>query len=109
MSKRVKRNIAILNAIPALKPDQRKGFISHCSDDFILSICEICLNVLKGNIPLNSEQYSRLKKHKTFIKLLADKKSSVKKKRKVVKQSGGFIGPLLSIALPFISGLIGRS
>ena len=106
MSDRIKRNIPILKAILSLGAKERKSFLAHSSEDLILSLCELALNILKGNIPLKKSQYTRLKKHKKWIKLFADKKTSVKKKRRVVQTGGAFILPLIAAALPFITSLI---
>lgn len=110
MSKRIKRNLPILKALLVLKPSERRSLLCHASEDLILTLCEIALNVLKGNIPLTSEQYAKLKKQKKFIKLFANRKTGLKHKRKVLMQSGGFLGTLLGVAIPLITSLItGRS
>lgn len=106
MSKRVKRNLPVLKALVALKPKDRRAFLCQASEDLILTLSEISLNVLKGNIPLTKKQYTKLSKQKKFIKLFANHKTGVKHKRKVVSQTGGFLLPLLSIAVPFLSSLI---
>lgn len=59
---------------------------------------------------MTSAQYNKLKKQKKIIRLLANKKTSLKTKHKALtKQSGGFLLPLLSTILPVIlGGLINR-
>ena len=105
MSKRVKKHLPVLRALVSLRPQERKSFLCHSSDDFILTLCEIALNVLKGNIPLSKVQFNKLKKQKRLIKLFADKKVSLRQKRQLT-QRGGFLGTLLSVAIPVISGLL---
>ena len=105
MSKRLRRNLPVLKTVLSLKPKQRKKNVCHSSEDLILALCEIALNVLKGNIPLTSTQYSKLNKQKKFIKLFADRKTGLPRKRKVLRQSGGFILPLLASSLPFLFNL----
>ena len=106
MSKRIKRNLPIFKALLALKPSERRIFLCQGSDDLILALCEIALNVLKGNVPLTSDQYSKLNKQKKFIKLFANRKTGVKHKRKVLTQTGGFLLPLLGAAVPFLTSLL---
>lgn len=106
MSKRIKRNLPILKALLTLKPKEIRGFLCHASEDLILTLCEISLNVLKGHIPLTSGQYSKLSKQKKFIKLFANHKTGVKHKRKVMIQSGGFLPLLLSTVLPFVTSML---
>lgn len=60
----------------------RKVIIREANTDFIGTLCEIALNVLKGNIPLSAQQYKMLQKKKTFIRLAADKKVGHLKKKK---------------------------
>lgn len=108
MSKRIKRNLPILKALFALKPSESRIFLCKGSNDLILALCEISLNVLKGNVPLTFDQYSKLNKQKKFIKLFANRKT-VKHKRKVLTQTGGFLLPLLGAAVPFFDQFACRS
>lgn len=106
MSNRVKRNLALLKLLLQSSPQQRKAILCSASDDLIAAISEIALNTLKGNIPLTPYQIRVLKKRRGIIKNLSNKRLPLKKKKQLVKQSGGFIGPLLSFALPLITGLL---
>ena len=108
MSQRIKRNAVLLKALYHATPQKRKDIIAHCSPDFLQALCEIALNLLKGNIPLSASQYKKLKSQKKIIRLLADRKTGLKRKHQVLKkQSGGFIFPLLSAAVPLIGNLLG--
>lgn len=108
MSLRIKRNAVLLKALYDASPQKRKDIIAHCSPDFLQALCEIALNLLKGNIPLSNCQYAKLKRQKKIIRLLADKKTSLKRKHRALKkQTGGFILPLLSAAVPLLGNLLG--
>lgn len=69
-------------------PQKRKDILTYCSPDF--------LNVLKGTsscLPLNTTK-SRIKK--IILRLLADRKVGLKRKRQVLKtQTGGILPRLL--------------
>ena len=107
MSTRVRRNLSLLKQLLHSSPSQRKIIIKSASKDLILTLCEIAVNILKGKVPLNPTQYQKLKKKRIGIRLFADKKVGLlKKKKKLLNQSGGFLLPLLSIAVPFITSLI---
>lgn len=54
-------------------------------------LCQIALNVLRRNIPQSDRQYKKLKKKKTFIRLVAKKIFKSLKKTKIFNQTGGFI------------------
>lgn len=96
----------LLKRLLKARPAQRHVILHTASDEFILTLCEIALNILRGTIPLTSAQYKKLCKKKTLIKLMADKKIGLHKKRLTINQKGGFLLPLLSVALPFITSLI---
>lgn len=107
MSDRIKRNLSLLQTLHGASPSQRVNIIKSASPDLLVALCEIAYNVLKGKIPLNKTQYQKLQKKKAGIRLLANKKVCASKKKKtMLKQSGGFLLPLLSIAVPFITSLI---
>lgn len=106
MSSRMRRNLSLLELIYKSPPALRRVIISNANLDFINALCEIAFNVLQGNIPLTNQQYKQLKKKKSLIRLIADKKIKTLKKRKTINQSGGFLLPLLGAAIPFITSLI---
>ena len=108
MSLRMRRNLALLETIYKSTPRVRKVIVSKANPDFINALCEIALNVLRGNIPLTDKQYTVLKKKKKLIRIVADKKIKLTKKKKTLNQTGGFLLPLLGAAIPFILNLITR-
>lgn len=87
-------------------PAARKSILRNASTDLISSIGEIALNILKGRIPLKKRQKNILKKWRKAIRKLSDKTLSIKKKKSIVNQSGGFIGALLGFAIPLITSLL---
>ena len=104
MSERLKRNLSVLTDLYRTTARQRKAILQSASEDLILTFCEIALNILRGNIPLTTKQFQKLKRQKAKIKLFANKKYSLKRKRKAI-QTGGFLFPLLSVALPVLTSL----
>ena len=98
--------MTLLKSILKAKPLQRRLILQSASDELILTLCEVALNILRGTIPLTKAQYRKLEKKKTAIKFIADKKIGVLKKSLAINQQGGFILPLLSVAIAFISSLI---
>ena len=108
MSERLKRNALLLKALYHAKPSKRKDILKHCSPDFLQALCELSLNLLKGHLKVSPSQYRQLNRQKNIIRLLADKKTSLKRKHQVLKkQTGGFILPLLSAAVPILGNLLG--
>jgi len=83
-------------------PNVRKQLICDGGRDAIDCVSECCLNILKGRVPLTSEQKTYLCKHKQQLRTVALKKVSLKKKKEII-QKGGF--PLVAILAPAIAAL----
>ena len=83
MSKRMKESLPYLQVLVKSKPKLRKILIDNVPESVITAICQCCLNLLKGVIPLTSPQKRRLARHKTHLHALANKKS-VKKEKETV-------------------------
>jgi lipoate synthase len=84
----------------------RRKLIKNCDKQLIDCFCECCKNVLKGNVELNSRQLKRLRREKNNLRALALKKTSLKKKRKIL-QKGGFLGALIPPVLSVLGSLFG--
>ena len=109
MSSRISRNRDRLKQLYKAPPAMRKVILRTASDDFINSLCEIALNILQGKIPLTPSQHNRLRKQKKDSRLLAGKTVLIsKKKKRLINQTGGFLLPLLSVAIPLITSLFSR-
>ena len=87
---------------------QRKVMISHASKGQIEAISEVALNLLKGNIMVPSSSFKRLKPHKAKLLHLTRKTPSLKKKKEVLNQQGGFLPALASLIAPFALDLLGK-
>lgn len=108
MSDRLRRNLTLLKMLVTASPQHRKAILCTASDDLVAAISEIALNTLKGNVPISERQFQVLKKKRHIIKKLSNKRTSLVSKKRLVKQSGGFIGALLGIAIPLITSLLSR-
>ena len=69
----------------------------------------VCLECLRGNIPLSTCGKRKLRTHKYSIRKVPEKRLSLSAKRGVLGQRGGFLLPLLSAILPTLAGLLFRS
>lgn len=70
---------------------------------------EIAHNTLIGNVPLNSEYQNKLRRHKCKIRKLAQKKLSLKFKRRFLQQKGGFLPHLITPVMSAVGSLAGRA
>lgn len=103
-----KKSSTILHALQHLNKEQRQALLRKADPSIIRCICECALNILRGNIPLKSDQKKKLRRHAPLIRRLAAKKGCWKSKKKFVVQSGGFLPLLLAPILgTVLSNLIG--
>lgn len=94
--KSLKKHQHFLQILAHSHPTQKRALLKTANNGQLESLCEICLNVLKGNIPVNKY---KLKKYKNTLRTLAKKSFSMQKKRKLLlNQSGGFL-PVIAPAI----------
>jgi len=102
----LKKNQHILHVLGKCnKKKFRKNILKYCDDDIIKTIAEIAINILNGNNKISPAQKAKLKKHKKQLRFLACAKKSIKAKRKILVQHGGFLPTLIGTIL---SGVIGK-
>jgi hypothetical protein len=78
------------------------------SDDVIKLMSEICINVMNKTLTHDpTDAVKKLTRYKKELRAVTRPKTSLKKKRVILQQKGGFIGALLGIALPILSSIIG--
>ena len=106
MSKRLRTNQPFLHLLARSSAKRRKSLLKQATKDELATLFEICLNILRGNIPLNSYMHKKLKKEQKTLRTLADKKISLKRKKKVVNQKGGFLGAVAGLALPLLAQIL---
>lgn len=92
---RVQKNRAVLEVLEKAKAPLRKAIIQHSDREIIYTLCEICDNLLCGNVPLTPPQKTKLKKYQTQIRQLAQRGGGLKAKKAVLLQRGGYLLPVL--------------
>ena len=109
MSVRIRRNLATLQKLYKSSAATRRVILNNAGPDFINTLCEIAVNILKGKIPLTRRQYTQLQKTKSELRTLASKATSIKRKKSLVTQTGGaFFLPAIAAAIPFLTALFSR-
>jgi len=93
--------LALIEVLKKCSKDARPQIISYLNSEGINVLSETIHNVLRRDAPLKVSQKRRLvkeyKKDKEVLLEIGKRGGSFKNKRKLLKQSGGFIGPLLGI------------
>jgi len=101
-----KKQLAQLKLLQICPKKLRKQFIEKVDKQYIKTICECCLNTLKGNVPLTTQQKKKLSKHKGALRQLSNRRLALSKKRKIISQKGGFLNILIPSVLSVITSLI---
>lgn len=84
----------------------RNSIITHSKKEQILAIAECVLNVLNGNIQIDSDTFQKLKPfNKTFKKLL-NRKTGIKAKKRLIIQKGGFLQFLIPAIVSGIATIV---
>ena len=106
MSSKVKKNIGAIKDLSTVPRHIRAVIIDNGTRDLILALCEVIHNVLVGNVKLTPDEIGRLKRYKRTLVNIIDKKTSVKKKKVLIKQHGGFLMTLLPPALSVLASIL---
>ena len=106
---RLKNNKHLLHALKCAKPKLRTAILKSSDEELIKAICDCCLNTLNGNHKIEKRLKGKLSKHRNTLRKLAERGTSVKKKRALLVQKGGFLPLLLgSILSGVIGSLLGK-
>jgi len=94
--------LPMLKKIARMRESQRRKYLKDCDKRLIECFSECARNVLKSNVPLKKRQFNLLKRQKKNVRALARKRTPITKKRRIVRQRGGF---LTSLIVPAITAL----
>ena len=105
MSHNVRKHSDFLKVLSKCNAKQRKVILQNASPSLLKCLCECGLNILKGNVKLSPSQKRQLSRHKQMLRILADRKVPVKRKRQGLVQKGGFLPALFGPILSTLAGL----
>ena len=95
MSKALKNSEHYIQLLAKSGLKRRKALLNQATHEELKGLCEICLNILKGNIPLSENNFRKLKRNSNTIKVLDNSKIPLRVKKRVVSQKGGFLGTVV--------------
>ena len=100
--KKLLSRLALIDVLKKCPKDARSQIIDYFNSEGINVLSETIHNVLRKETPLKDSQKRRLikeySKDKNVLLQIAKRKGSFKNKKKLLKQSGGFLGTLLGIS-----------
>ena len=103
--KNLEKKIHHLHVLANSSPQLRKAIIKYGDRDLIMAICECILNFLNGNINADADLVKKAGKHKKILRKILEP-ISIKKKKDLLIQSGGFLPMLIPTILGVISNLL---
>ena len=103
--KNLEKQVDLLSALSHCKIKIRKAILDNADKDLIDAICQCFFNLLRGNIKLSQLQKEKLSKYRHTLRRLVNK-SSLKQKKKILIQNGGFLEFLIPAAISGISSII---
>ena len=98
----IKKHGSMVMAMMQATPQTRKKLVQDSPSEVIRCVSECCHNVLKGNVHLSSAQKKNLYPSRQHLRRLASKSISVKKKKQILNQKGGFLSLLAPALLPLL-------
>ena len=103
--KRLKEHKHILYVLKNCNANVRRAILKSAKPELIKTLCEICMNIMKGNAKISPSCKNRLKSYKNPLRKLTSNRCGLKTKKKILVQKGGFLPALLGAVL---SGTIGN-
>lgn len=84
---------------------KRNKILDLADEGDIDALCDCVHNLLNGNIEAKQSQLNKLHKHRYTLRKLVKPKVTLKERKKVLKQKGGFLQFLLPILAPILGAL----
>lgn len=103
--------IQFLKFAKSLKKGEFEHLVNYLSDNSIDHICECVFNVINTDLKMNPKKLRKLKNHikknmnSKRLKIIANKKVPLLKRRKAIKQEGRGLPLLLASVIPFLANL----
>lgn len=100
-------NFNCLQVLATAAPKLRKAILKNSNKSLIDAISECCKNVLKGKRG-DESSIKHLRRYRNHIRVVANKKIPVKKRKSIINQHGGFLQYLLPLAISTLSSILSK-
>jgi hypothetical protein len=85
---------------------QRKVLLDSITNDQLRALTEVTVNLLQGVLPVTPDHRQKLKKYRRLIRLIGDKKVSLKTKKKALCRQSGVIALMLKSIEPALNKVL---
>lgn len=106
MATRLKITKTFIKSLVNSNSRRRKVLLKNATNEELKGLFELCLNIIRGNLPIDKTAFQNIKRHKRVIESLSNRRLPIYKKREIINQKGGFIGTLAAFALPLLTHLL---
>ena len=107
MSKRLEITEAFLRLLAHSSKPKRKILLQGATNEQYKGLFELCLNLLRGQLPVSSNDKRNFYPQRYLIRDLANRRISIKRKKELINQRGGaLVASLATFALPLQAQLI---
>ena len=106
MSQKIRRHYPMLKKILHMRKVARSSAIKKCDRELIDCFSECAKNIINGRISLSRRQFTRLQRQKKHLRKLANTRTTLKERRAILRQKGGFITSLLVPALATLGTIL---
>lgn len=98
----MQKNHNWLKALHCCGKSEQKQLLRVAKPEAINAICDCVQNILRGNVDVTKKQLIQLKRKKSILRELVNRKNKVPQRKKILVQHGGgflnsVLGPVLSI------------
>ena len=100
MSQAVQMQVSFLELLQATSVKQRKALLHTLTQYQVHALCEVIINVYKGNVPVSNYYVKKLFPFKRSIQMVADKHVSTKHKKKILAVKHIIIPWVLKLCYP---------
>ena len=84
----------------------KRNFIKNLSNKDIKVLCMTIFNILHNKIPINTEERNKLIKFRKVLHKFCRSSHTIKKRKEILNQSGGFLNILVPAAIGGLSTII---
>ncbi len=106
---RLRRNSNFLKLLKHSRLNKHRQLLKQPTSDQIKCFSELCNNLLHKRIRLSSAQLHQIKPHRKVVRALANRKISLREKKRLIRQQkGGFISILAPLLGTLASAILSK-
>jgi hypothetical protein len=107
LTKRPINSLTFIKKLLRSSVKDRRKILRNIEPKYLRLLSEACLNFLQNKIPVSPRVRAKILKHKGSLLKIVDRRVPCETRKRIfIRQSGGFLAPLLTAVLPIISSIV---